>query len=55
MSHDVNSPKEVQGIFDNISYNKGAAFLRMIQHIMGDAAFKTALNNYIKEKYGIVI
>lgn len=50
MTHNVYTPSQVSGIFDNISYNKGAVVLRMVEHILTTAKFKTANQNYIKER-----
>jgi aminopeptidase N len=50
MSHPVNSPSEVSGIFDNISYNKGGVFLRMIKTLIGDRNFQMVLQKYVKDK-----
>lgn len=51
MSHTVNSPSEVAGIFDSISYSKGASVIRMTEHIMGSNNFKIALQQYLRQKY----
>lgn len=51
MTFDVNSPSEISSIFDNISYNKGAAILRMIQHFMGANYFQQAIREYLRTKY----
>lgn len=50
MTKDVNSPTEISGIFDSISYNKGASVIRMIEHIMGSTNFQAALQQYLKIK-----
>eukprot|EP00092_Neocalanus_flemingeri_P031425 GFUD01034131.1.p1 GENE.GFUD01034131.1~~GFUD01034131.1.p1 ORF type:complete len:618 (-),score=220.02 GFUD01034131.1:111-1754(-) len=44
---DVGHPSEVDEIFDNISYNKGASVIRMLYDWIGDAAFKTGMNRYL--------
>lgn len=54
MSNTVNSPSEISGIFDNISYNKGASVIRMTEHIMGSNNFRTALQQYLRAKYIII-
>ena len=51
LSFDVNTPDEVQGVFDSISYNKGASVIRMIEHIIGTNNFKSAIKDYLKTKY----
>lgn len=50
MTHNVYTPAQVSGIFDNISYNKGAVTLRMVEHFMTTTAFQTALRAYIKAR-----
>ena len=50
MTHDVNSPSEVAGIFDNISYNKGSSIIRMLKHMIGEQAFKAVLHTYLDTK-----
>jgi len=44
---DVGHPSEVDEIFDNISYNKGASVIRMLYDWIGDSAFKTGMHNYL--------
>ncbi|MDP8003172.1 MAG: M1 family metallopeptidase [Caldisphaera sp.] len=43
---EVNSPDEIEGIFDDISYGKGASILRMIEFFLGES-FRKGLNNYL--------
>ena len=44
---------EFEQIFDEISYGKGAAILRMIENAMGEENFREAISRYLKEKeYG---
>lgn len=50
LSHDVSSPDEISERFDSISYNKGAAIIRMVQHTTGNDKFIAALKNYLKTK-----
>lgn len=50
LTHSVNTPSEISAIFDNISYNKGSAIIRMIEHIMGSQNFQNSLRNYLKDK-----
>ncbi|GAB0097810.1 Aminopeptidase [Sergentomyia squamirostris] len=45
----TNSPGQVSGIFDNISYNKGATFIRMIDNHLGENRLRTALRSYLRE------
>ena len=44
---EVGHPSEVDEIFDNISYNKGASVIRMLYDWIGDAAFKDGMSKYL--------
>ncbi|VDN11000.1 unnamed protein product [Dibothriocephalus latus] len=52
MSHpievEVNSPHEVEEIFDAVSYQKGASVIRMLNDYLGTEVFKAGLQQYIK-------
>ncbi|XP_053698808.1 membrane alanyl aminopeptidase [Sabethes cyaneus] len=50
MTHNVYTQSQVSNIFDNISYNKGAVVLRMVEHAIGTEKFQNALRKYIKER-----
>ncbi|XP_055618480.1 membrane alanyl aminopeptidase-like [Toxorhynchites rutilus septentrionalis] len=50
MTHSVYTQAQISGIFDNISYNKGAVTLRMVEHILTTDVFKLALREYIRER-----
>nr|AGT95896.1 aminopeptidase N [Aedes aegypti] len=50
MTHNVYTPSQVSGIFDSISYNKGAVTLRMVEHLITTEKFQNALRQYIKER-----
>lgn len=43
----VGHPSEVDEIFDNISYNKGASVIRMLYNWIGDKSFKSGMHNYL--------
>lgn len=45
----VGHPSEVDEIFDNISYNKGASVLRMLFDYVGKDAFRKGLHGYLKK------
>ena len=47
---EVGHPSEVDEIFDNISYNKGASVIRMLFHYIGIDAFRKGMKQYL-EKY----
>ena len=44
---EVGHPNEVDEIFDNISYNKGASVIRMLHDYIGDSAFKEGMKHYL--------
>lgn len=44
----VNSPAEIREIFDAISYDKGGCILRMLEHYVGEPAFRKGLVQYLK-------
>jgi aminopeptidase N len=49
----VNTPEEIESVFDPIAYEKGASVLRMIEAYIGEDAFRKGVNAYIeKHKYG---
>ncbi|XP_041764059.1 membrane alanyl aminopeptidase-like [Anopheles merus] len=50
MTHPVYTQAQASGIFDSISYNKGAVMLRMMEHYLTTETFKTALRAYIKDR-----
>lgn len=48
----VGHPSEIDEIFDEISYNKGASVIRMLHHYLGDDDFRKGMNNYLtKHQY----
>jgi len=50
---DVKQPHEVSEIFDEISYNKGASILRMLESHLGEETFRKGLRDYmLHHKYG---
>ncbi|MCL5238933.1 MAG: M1 family metallopeptidase [Candidatus Marsarchaeota archaeon] len=49
ISTHVRDPKEISAIFDNISYDKGGAILRMIEDYAGKDAFRRGLHIYLKK------
>ncbi|XP_078493564.1 aminopeptidase N isoform X1 [Ciona intestinalis] len=55
VAENVNTPSDINALFDTISYSKGACIIRMINQFAGDNAFKLGLENYLKEyAYGPV-
>ncbi|XP_017321402.1 alanyl (membrane) aminopeptidase-like b [Ictalurus punctatus] len=47
---EVETTSDILGLFDSITYNKGAAVLRMLSTYMGEEKFFEGLRNYL-EKY----
>lgn len=43
----VGHPSEIDEIFDDISYNKGACIIRMLHHYIGDEDFRRGMNMYL--------
>lgn len=44
---DVRSPSEIEQIFDEISYSKGASIIRMLEEYMGADDFRKGLREYL--------
>ncbi|MBD3243908.1 MAG: hypothetical protein GF331_25170 [Chitinivibrionales bacterium] len=44
----VRTPNEVEEIFDHISYGKGASVLRMVEHFIGEDAFRNGVSAYLQ-------
>ncbi|XP_022253122.1 puromycin-sensitive aminopeptidase-like [Limulus polyphemus] len=43
----VGHPSEIDEIFDDISYNKGASVIRMLHRFLGDEVFSKGMNTYL--------
>lgn len=43
----VGNPSEIDEIFDDISYNKGASVIRMLHHYIGDKDFRKGMHLYL--------
>ncbi len=51
--NNVETPKDIEGSFDAIAYEKSAAVLRMIEGWVGEDAFRAGVNNYLqRHAYG---
>lgn len=50
VSASVSHPDEIDEIFDSISYGKGAAIIRMMDHFLTTPIFKSGLTNYLKKR-----
>lgn len=46
---DTNAPSELRRMFNSISYNKGASFIRMVKHAIGKKKFQETLNKYLSK------
>ena len=44
----VQTPAEIYALFDTITYQKGAAVVRMIEHYVGAASFRDGVNAYLE-------
>lgn len=47
----VGSPQSVSAMFSTISYNKGAAIIRMTERLLGTAAHTAGLRLYLRDRY----
>ena len=45
---EVESPAQIREIFDAISYDKGGCILRMLEHHVGEPAFRRGLRDYLR-------
>ncbi len=45
----VNTPGEVDEIFDHISYDKGGSVLHMLEHFVGETTFQQGLTKYLQK------
>ena len=45
----VKHPDEISEIFDKISYSKGAAIIRMMEHFLTSGTFRRGLTNYLND------
>ncbi|MEX0932217.1 MAG: M1 family aminopeptidase [Candidatus Saccharimonadales bacterium] len=45
----VDDPEEINEIFDEISYHKGASIIRMLHNYLGDKDFRRGLKHYLKK------
>ena len=44
----VKNPQEIREIFDHITYNKGSAVNRMLEHYLSEKKFRAGLRKYLK-------
>ncbi|XP_072939930.1 aminopeptidase N [Epargyreus clarus] len=50
ISVEVGNPEEIGAIFDKISYGKGSAILRMMNHFLTDDVFNSGITDYLNAK-----
>jgi len=49
----VNDPKEIEAIFDTISYKKGSSIIHMLENYLGETILRSGLKEYLsKHKFG---
>ncbi len=46
---EVVSPSEAEGMFDVLTYEKGAAVVRMLEQYLGEDRFRAGINRYMRE------
>ncbi|CAG5958338.1 unnamed protein product [Menidia menidia] len=49
---EVQTTSEISGMFDSISYSKGAVVLRMLANVVGENVFNNGIRMYLKEHQG---
>ena len=52
----VNDPKEIEAIFDTISYKKGSSIIHMLENHLGEDVLRSGLKIYLKKhKFGTAV
>jgi len=46
---EVKSPDDAEGMYDILTYEKGAAVVRMLQQYLGEEAFRTGVSKYLSQ------
>lgn len=46
---EVHHPSEIDQIFDDVSYHKGASIIRMLASFLGEEVFRQGLSHYLKK------
>ena len=53
MTTGIESPKQIESLFDDITYQKGSSIIRMMASFLGMENFKAGVTNYLNaHKYG---
>ena len=45
----VRDPKEIEAIFDTISYKKGSSIIHMLESFLGEAELRAGLKQYLSQ------
>lgn len=45
----VNTPEEIDNVFDTITYGKAASVLRMLKYVVSENLFQLSLQNYLSK------
>jgi len=48
IEYEVISPADAEGMFDILTYEKGAAVVRMLEQYLGDEAFRSGIGHYLR-------
>jgi puromycin-sensitive aminopeptidase len=48
IEYEVRSPTDADGMFDLLTYEKGASVLRMLEQYLGEARFRDGIRHYLK-------
>ena len=46
---DVDTPDQINAVFDTISYSKGSSVIRMMENFMGTKSFKAGITKFLKD------
>ena len=49
VSVSVNDPKEIEAIFDTISYKKGSSIIHMLENYLGEYVLRSGLKTYLQK------
>ena len=49
VEYEVISPDDTQGMFDRLTYEKGAAILRMLEQYLGEETCRDGIRNYLRK------
>ena len=44
---DVDTPDQINAVFDTIAYSKGASVIRMMENFLGENDFRKGLTNFL--------